>query len=170
MEDQGRRSENLQLRAQGVMVESESCETCRFFLASGAICRRFPPQVVVWPADGECESHAETNYPEVYHQSSAWCGEYRAKPSTNIFESLTKHGFTPPHVLETKRAPSPIREMIRSVIAADQARLYTAAILRNAGYPWECRDRGTMLHSPAFAHLAFEVIIDQNPTIGVLHE
>lgn len=61
----------------------ERCETCRFaktFLNLTLSCRRYPPQLIVWPGkdfndpNGE-SSECDERFPKV--EPDDWCGEYQ---------------------------------------------------------------------------------------------
>lgn len=57
---------------------NESCGTCRFWLQSDNLCRRFPATPVLVPKDGKVSrvdriiSHFPTMMP------IGWCGEWKA--------------------------------------------------------------------------------------------
>lgn len=54
------------------------CSTCEF--CADGLCRRMPPQTVLWPSDNQhpIAYHPCTTWPNV--SATDWCGEWKSAP------------------------------------------------------------------------------------------
>jgi hypothetical protein len=54
-------------------MDRPTCATCPYW-DEDALCRRYPPRVIVNPPEGDCESYQEAVWPLM--EADEWCGEH----------------------------------------------------------------------------------------------
>lgn len=56
---------------------SSTCETCRFLV--GVDCRRYPPQMILYPTDNQQPIFYAPGQAWPYVGAHSWCGEHQPK-------------------------------------------------------------------------------------------